>query len=371
MKKVLILLLALGLILAGCSQQKPVQTPPSKQTPTPKQTQKQTQIVIHGSGATFPLPQIMKWIHDFEATHPNIKVEYVGKGSGGGQNDFKEGLVDFACSDPPVNEKMWKEFEKRGQPLQFPMILGAVVVAFNVPGVDHLKLDGKTIADIFMGKIEYWDDPAIASQNPGVKLPHKKIIVIHRADSSGTTKIFTTYLCLVSEEFKEKVGSGKLVNWPVDKMGRGLAGKGNPGVVAILKQTPYSIAYTELAYALKEHLHVVAIKNKAGYYVMPNTTTIKAAFEQVKAFVPPPDEGYKENVAQFLNAPGKDSYPLVAFSHALVWKHYRDPNVAKAVKTFWSWVLTEGQKESHIVQGYVPLPKSVAEIGLKAVEQIS
>ena len=362
MKRASILLL-LAIVILGCAQHS---TPTSKPTPTGGKT-----VVIYGSGATFPLPQMQKWIADFEKTHPNVRVEYVGKGSGGGQNDFKQGLVEFACSDPPVSKGMWLQLEKRGQPLQFPMILGAVVVAYNVPGVKHLKLDGKTIADIFMGKIVYWDDPEIKAQNPYVDLPHKKIIVIHRADSSGTTKIFTTYLCLVSEEFKEKVGSGKLVNWPVDKTGRGLAGEGNPGVVAILKQTSYSIAYTELAYALKEHLNIVAIKNRDGYYVLPNDTTIKDAFRAVKAFVPPPDKGYEENVSQFLNAPGKDAYPLVAFSHALVWKHYANPSVAKAVKEFWTWVLTEGQKKEHIVQGYVSLPKDVAEIGLKAVQQIS
>lgn len=354
----LLILIATALIFAGCQQQ----------TTTPTTTPAKT-VKIYGSGATFPEPQIQKWISLYEKINPNVKIEYIGKGSGGGQNDFKEGLVDFAGTDPPVKEDLWKELEKKGQPLQFPIILGAVVVVYNVPGVDNLRLDGKTLADIFMGKIEYWDDPAIKSLNPNVNLPHEKIMVIHRSDSSGTTQIFTTYLCLVSDEFKEKVGSGKLVNWPVDNMGRGLGGKGNQGVVAILKQTPYSIAYTELAYALKEDLKMVALKNKAGNFVVANETTIKSAIKAVKAYIPDPEEGYKEDLKQFFNADGKDSYPIVAFSHILLWKSYPKEK-AKAIKDFFTWVLTEGQKSENIVQGYVGLPKDVAEIGLKAVQSI-
>ncbi len=366
-----LVLLILALLLCGCTQtQKPTTQPTQKTTTATTEMTTQTKVVrIYGSGATFPQPQVEKWISLYEKVNPNVKIEYVGKGSGGGQNDFKEGLVDFAMSDPPVKENLWKELEKKGQPLQFPIIIGAVVVVYNVPGVDNLRLDGKTLADIFMGKIEYWDDPAIKALNPNANLPHEKIIVVHRSDSSGTTKIFTTYLCLVSKEFEEKVGSGKLVNWPVDKVGRGLGGKGNAGVVAILKKTEYSIAYTELAYALKENLKMVALKNKAGNFVIANETTIKSAVSAVKAYIPSPEEGYKENIRQFLNAEGENSYPIVAFSHALVWKSYPKEK-AEAIKDFFTWVLTEGQKPENIVEGYVGLPKDVAEIGLKAVQSI-
>ncbi len=353
MKRTLIALMVIALALCGCAQKQKVES----------------KVKIYGSGATFPEPQIQKWISDYEKINPNVEIEYVGKGSGGGQNDFKEGLVDFAGTDPPVKEDLWKELEKKGQPLQFPEIVGAVVVVYNVPGVDNLRLDGKTLADIFMGKIEYWDDPAIRSLNPNANLPHEKIIVVHRTDSSGTTYIFTTYLSMVNEEFKEKVGSGKLVNWPVDNTGRGLGGKGNQGVVAILEQTKYSIAYTELSYALKENLKMVALKNKAGNFVVANETTIKSAVSAVKAYIPDPEEGYKEDIRQFLNADGKDSYPIVAFSHILLWKSYPKEK-AKAIKDFFTWVLTEGQKREHIVEGYVGLPKDVAEIGLKAVQSI-
>lgn len=356
-KKVVVLsLIGVGLLFLGCTQPK-----------TPTQTGQK--VIIYGSGATFPQPQIEKWIDEYEKINPNVRIEYQGKGSGAGQNDFEKGLVDFAGSDLPVKEDLWKKLEKRGQPLQFPEIVGAVVVVYNVPGVKNLRLDGKTLAKIFMGEIEYWDAPAIKYLNPQVDLPHKRIIVIHRADSSGTTQIFTTYLCLNSKEFEEKVGSGKLVNWPVDKLGRGLSGKGNAGVVAMLKQTKYSVAYTELAYALKENLKMVALKNKAGNFVIANETTIKSAVSAVKAFIPPPDQGYKEDLRQLLNADGKYSYPIVAFSHILVWKSY-PKDKAKAIKDFFTWVLTEGQKSEHIVEGYVGLPKDVAEVGLRAIQSI-
>ncbi len=346
MKKALLLII-ISIALLGCAQK--------------------TKVVITGSGSTFIQPQLEKWINCFMKTHPGVAIEYQGKGSGAGQADFEKGLVDFACSDPPLKKSLWMRLSKMGQPLQFPAIAGAVVVVYNVPGVKHLRLDGKTIADIFMGKIKYWDNPEIRALNPGVKLPHKLIIVVHRSDSSGTTKIFTTYLCLVSKEWREKVGAGKVVNWPVDRMGRGVGGKGNQGVVAALKSTPYSIGYTELAYAIKENLSIVEIKNRDGYFVMPNATTIKAALSRIINEIPPPYEGYKEDLAKMLNAPGKDSYPIVALSHIIVWKTYKDKKKEKAIREFVKWILTVGQEDKYIVPGYVGLPKALTEKLLKEV----
>ncbi len=332
-------------------------------------------ITLRTTGATFPQYQIQRWIKDFMKEYPNIKVEYEGGGSGHGQEMFLKGLTDIGRTDPPVKESTWKKFLATGdQPLQFPEIVGAVVVAFNVPGVNELKLDGETLARIFAGNIEYWDDPAIKWLNPGVKLPHRKIVVVHRSDSSGTTAIFTTYLSLVSPTFAEKVGSGKLVNWPVDRMGRGIGGKGNPGVVAALKSTKYSIAYTELAFSENENLNVVALKNKDGYFVLPTSENIKAALSGVKSYIPKPEEGYKEDLKQLLNAPGKNSYPIVAFTHFLIWKnvngkHYSREKV-EAIKKFIKWVLTEGQKPEHLEVGYVGLPAEIAKIGLDAVNSM-
>jgi len=179
---------------------------------------------------------------------------------------------------------------------------------------------------------------------------------------------------MVSEEWAKEVGSGKLVDWPVDKMGRGVGGKGNPGVINALKSTKYSIAYTELSYTIKNNLPAAAIENKEGKFVEPNTDTIKAAVAGVKANIPDPTEGYKEDTKQLLDAPGENAYPIVAFTHFLVWenkdhKHY-SPEEAKAIKDFLKWVLTEGQKPEYLAEGYVGLPEEVAKIGLKAVDMI-
>ncbi len=329
-----------------------------------KETQKE--VKIYGSGASFPAPQIDKWIHEFRKANPKIIVEYTSKGSGAGINDFKQKLVHFACSDPPVKESEWQELQKLGKPIQFPFVVGAIVVVYNLP-VEDLKLDGVTLARIFMGEIEFWDDEAIKSLNPDVKLPHEKIVVIHRSDSSGTTEIFTSYLSIVSEDFRKKVGAGKLVDWPVDKLGRGFGGKGNEGVSAMLRQTPNSIAYVELAYAIQEKLKTASLKNAEGYFVRADEKTISSAMLSSSSFIPDPKEGYKEDPKIFLNAKGKDSYPIVAFSHVLLWESYPNKEEEEAVKTFWKWVLTDGNK--HIISGYVPVPETVAKIALSSLEK--
>jgi phosphate transport system substrate-binding protein len=322
-------------------------------------------VTLIGSGATFPQPQLEKWIEEYMKVNPNVVIEYTGKGSGGGQNDFKQGLVDFACSDPPLKETLWNELKKKGQPLQFPIIVGAIVVAYNMPEVKELKLDGKILADIFMGKIEYWDDPKIKEQNPNANLPHEKIIVIHRSDSSGTTKIFTTYLSVVSEEWNSKVGAGKTVDWPVDKVGRGIGGKGNQGVATAIKQNRYSIGYIELAYALKEHFPMIALKNRDGNYVTATEETIKSAVSKVGVNIPSPYEGYKEDVKALMNAEGENSYPIVAFSHIIIWEQYNNKNKENAMKDFVKWILTEGQKDENVIEGYVGLPEQVSQKLLK------
>ncbi|WP_010478417.1 phosphate ABC transporter substrate-binding protein PstS [Thermococcus zilligii] len=362
----LVFLLAISVAVSGCITSK------SDSQTTTGSTKS---VTIRTTGATFPQYQVQKWIQIYMESNPNVIIEYEGGGSGHGQDAFLKGLTDIGRTDSPVTESTWKEFLKTGdQPLQFPIVVGANVVVYNIPGVDELKLDGETLAKIFLGEIEYWDDPAIKALNPDANLPHEKIIVIHRSDSSGTTAIFTTYLSLVSREWAEKVGAGKTVDWPVDKLGRGIGGNGNPGVVYALKQTKYSIAYTELSFAIEENLKMVALKNRDGYYVKPDENSIKAAVAAVKTYIPDPTEGYKENLTQLLNAPGKDSYPMVAFTHFLVWqnkggKHY-SPEKAKAIKDFLRWVLTEGQKSENIAPGYVGLPPEVAQIGLKAVDMI-
>jgi len=330
---------------------------------------------IRTTGATFPQYQVQKWITTYQKNHPHVKIEYEGGGSGHGQETFLQGLTQIGRSDPPVTKDVWDKFLSTGdQPLQFPEVVGGVVVSYNLPGIAHLNLSRDTLVGIFMGSIEYWDDYRIARDNAGVNLPHQKIIVVHRSDASGTTDIFTTYLSLINKTWANKVGSGKTVDWPTDNTGRGLAGNGNPGVVAILKQTRYSICYTELSYAINEKLPTVALENKDGNFVEPTDEAIRAAVYKVSSNIPSPNEGYKENICQLLNAPGNDSYPIVAFTHLLVWKNINGKHytreVAIAIKDFLKWVLTDGQKSENLAPGYVGLPKNVAEIGLKAVSQI-
>jgi len=394
LKKAIALILGILLVipvvsLSGCmgteekaqSQETttPTTSPQETTQPATKPTTAPKTITIRTSGATFPKYQIQKWIAEYQKINPNVKIEYEGGGSGKGQKDFLMGLTHIGRTDPPVKEEMWKKFLETGdQPLQFPEIVGAVVITYNVPEIgDHtLKLSRDVLADIFLGKIEYWDDERIKKLNPDVadKLPHEKIIVVHRSDSSGTTKIFTTFLSMISEEWAKEVGSGKLVDWPVDKVGRGVGGKGNSGVINTLQSTKYSIAYTELSYTIENNLPTAAIENKEGKFIKPDTDTIKAAVAGVKAYIPDPREGYKEKTEQLLDAPGENAYPIVAFTHFLVWeninhKHY-SPEEAKAIKDFLRWVLTEGQKPENLAEGYVGLPEEVAKIGLKAVDMI-
>jgi len=332
--------------------------------------------ILRTTGATFPQYQIQKWIDVYHESHPDVKIEYEGGGSGHGQDAFLNGLTQIGRSDPPVKEDTWNKFLGTGdQPLQFPEVVGAVVISYNVPGVSNLNLSKDAIVGIFIGDIEYWDNSIIKQSNPGVNLPHNKIIVIHRSDSSGTTSIFTTYLSVISDEWANKVGAGKTVEWPADSMGRGLAGKGNPGVVATLKQTDYGICYTELSFAIEENLPTASIENENGEYIKPTDQTIQAAVAGVKSYIPSPTEGYTENLEQLLNAPGNHSYPIVAFTHLLVWqnngcRHYSSDEAA-AIKDFLEWVLTEGQKPENMAPGYVGLPSEVTQIGLNAVNSIN
>jgi len=332
-------------------------------------------IIIRTTGATFPQYQMQTWISEYQKTHPGVKIEYNGGGSGYGQETFLEGLTDIGRTDPPVKKSTWDAFLKTGdKPLQFPEIVGAVVVSYNLPGIKTLNLSRDALAGIFMGTVAYWDNKAIQSTNPGVSLPHKKIVVIHRSDASGTTDIFTTYLSIINATWAEKVGAGKTVSWPVDSMGRGIGAKGNPGVVAALQQTEYSICYTELSFAMEENLTVVALENRDGRYVLPSTASIKAAVSAVAANIPQPGEGYKENLTQLLDGKGNTTYPIVAFTHILIWENINDRHYtaedARAIKAFLKWVLTDGQKDNNLAPGYVGLPESVAKIGLSAVDSI-
>ena len=329
-------------------------------------------VHIRGSGSTFLQLQLMAWITLFHKVHPSITIEYNGVGSGAGQQQFFEHLTDFCGSDPPLSHKTWLEY--KGRILQLPIVLGAVAVIYNIPGLGghRLRLDGKVLSMIYLGEIKYWDNDCIKRLNPGISslLPHARIIVVHRSDSSGTTEIFTYYLYRSSNGLWPERLVGKDIEWPVDRTGRGLGGKGNAGVVSIVKNTPYSIGYVELSYAIRYGLDIALLRNRAGYYVEPNTTTIITAGENAArtGLIPiDPTKDFSRELEAIVYSPGKLSYPITCFTHIIIWAKY-PPHKAAAIMDFLSWIISSGDK--YIIPGYAPLPGQVKEIIVKAVELI-
>ncbi|MDL5502115.1 MAG: phosphate ABC transporter substrate-binding protein PstS, partial [Candidatus Methanoperedens sp.] len=255
--KIILILILAGVLLAGCVSKQPAEVQPAQSTGIPAvQTAKApATVTLNGAGATFPYPLISKWSSEYNKIKPDVQINYQSVGSGAGIKQITERTVDFGASDAPLTEK---EFSNISGILQIPESIGAVVVAYNLPGIQTgVKLSGDVVADIFLGKIKKWNDPRIVSINSGIQLPDKDIIVAHRSDGSGTTFVFTDYLSAVSPDWRSTVGKGKSVNWPV-----GLGGKGNEGVAGLLSQNPYSIGYIELAYAKLQLISYAHIKNK-------------------------------------------------------------------------------------------------------------
>ena len=311
-------------------------------------------LLINGAGATFPAPIYQKWFSEYNQMHPDIKFNYQAIGSGGGIKQFSEGTVDFGASDAPMKDD---QIAKAPDVVHIPTVLGAVVVAYNAPGMKNLRFSGETLANIFLGKITKWNDPAIVADNPGVKLPDQSIVIARRSDGSGTNAIFTDYLSKVSPEFKSKVGSGTSVNWPV-----GLGGKGNDGVTALVKSTPGSIGYVELAYAIQQKLTIAELKNKDGNWVKPSIESTTAAAAGVEM---PAD--YRVSIT---NASGKDSYPIAGFTWLLVHKDNKDVAKGKAIVNFLRWALADGEKMATPLD-YAPLPREVQERVLKTVDTLT
>ncbi len=329
-------------------------------------------VRIRGSGSTFLQLQLMAWITVFHKIHPSITIEYNGIGSGAGQQQFFEHLTDFCGSDPPLSHETWLKY--RGQVLQLPIVLGAVAIIYNLPDLKgyKLRLNGRILSLIYLGNITYWDDERIKRLNPSISglLPHARIIVVHRSDSSGTTEIFTYYLYRSSNGLWPMRLVGKNIEWPVDKTGRGLGGKGNAGIVSIVMNTPYSIGYVELSYAIKYGLSVALLRNKAGYYVEPNITTIMMAGDNaVKTGLLPvsPLGDFSRELQAIVYSPGKLSYPITCFTHIFIWVGY-PPRKAEAIKDFLAWIIGSGDK--YIIPGYAPLPSPVKRIVAEAVELV-
>jgi phosphate transport system substrate-binding protein len=321
----------------------------------------QSALLINGAGATFPYPIYSKWFDVYHQKNPNIQFNYQSVGSGAGIKQVTEGTVDFGASDGPMNDEQMKAFQdKRGtQILHFPTVIGAAVPTYNIPGVTaSLNFTAEALAGIFLGKITKWNDPAIAGANSGVKLPANDIVVIHRSDGSGTTYMWTDYLSKVSDEWKSKVSKNTSVNWPV-----GLGGKGNEGVTGLVKQTPNTIGYVELIYALQNKIPYGTVKNAAGSFVKADVASVSAAAAAAAKDMP---ADFRVSIT---NAPGKSAYPISSFTWLLIPAKIQDTAKRDAIKGFLKWMLSDGQGYCEELS-YAKLPKEVVDKELKAINNI-
>jgi phosphate transport system substrate-binding protein len=302
---------------------------------------------INAAGATFPAPIYQKWFGEYHTLHPDIEINYQGVGSGAGVNQLTGGTVDFAASDFPLTNEQISKLKVKA--LHFPTVMGAVVLTYNIPGVgSDLKLASDVIADIYLAKITKWSDPRIMKDNPGVKLPNEDIVVVRRQDGSGTTFVFTDFLSKVSPEWKTKVGNAASVSWP----GQTLAGPQNPGVTGLVKQTPDSIGYVELAYARQNKMPYATVKNASGAWVKASLESVTAAAAGAAKNMP---DDFRVSI---VNQMGKDVYPISTFTWMLIPTQIPDAAKAKAIKAFLQWMLTDGQKDCASLD-YAPLPKAV------------
>jgi phosphate transport system substrate-binding protein len=311
---------------------------------------------INGAGATFPNPIYQQWFSEYKMAHPEVSINYQSLGSGAGIRQLTEGTVDFGASDMPMTDEQIKAMKVK--PLHFPTVLGADVLAYNIPGVSSgLKLTPEAIAGIFLGNIQKWNDARIASANPGVKLPGNEIEVVHRTDASGTTFVFTDYLSKVSAQWKSKVGASTAVSWPV-----GLGGKGNEGVAGTIKQTPNSIGYVELIYAVEQKMPYADVKNASGSFVKASFDSITAAAAAVKEM----PEDFRVSIT---NAAGPAVYPISSFTWLLLPSEIKDAAKKKALTEFLTWMLTTGQKDCAKLS-YAPLPASIIAKEQKQIAMI-
>jgi len=314
------------------------------------------QTTLNGAGATFPYPMYSKWFSDYNKLHPDVQINYQSIGSGGGIRQVLAGTVDFGASDGPMTD------EQLGQAkikiLHIPTVLGAVVPAYNIPGVTgEIKFTPEVLANIFLGKISNWNDPAIAKANPGVTFPNQTIIIIHRSDGSGTTYIFTDYLSKVSSEWANTVKKGTTVSWPL-----GLGGKGNEGVAGQIRQLQGSIGYVELIYAAQNNIAYGSVKNAAGNFVKASLEGVTEAAASVKTM--PAD--FRVSIT---NAPGKTEYPISSFTWLLIPVQAKDQKKGKILADFVDWMVTDGQKMTAQLT-YAPLPDTVVEKVKAAIKQI-
>ncbi len=319
------------------------------------------QVKLTGAGSTFDYPIFSKWFDTYHKA-TGVEINYASIGSGGGIRQVTEGTVDFGASDAPLTQEQKDAFEKaRGsEVVHIPIIMGGVAITYNLPSVGQgIKLDGETLADIYLGTITKWNDPKIVKMNPDKNLPNKAIIVAHRSDGSGTTFIFTSYLTKVSPEWAKKVGNSTAVNWPV-----GLGAKGTEGVAGIIAQTQGAIGYIELAYAKQNKLPYCLMKNKAGNYIDVNFNTVSDAAAGAAKNMP------EDLTAVITNSDGKNSYPICGFSWVVIPKDIKDRSHAEALIKFLKWGVTKGQDDATGLF-YAPLPKVVQKLDLEKLNTIT
>jgi len=345
-----IAMVTLLIVLGVCTL---VESPSAAPLPTPASA-----LLINGAGATFPYPIYSKWFDAYHKLHPDMEFNYQSIGSGGGIRQVLAGTVDFGATDGPMNDDQLKQ--AKTNILHFPTVLGAVVPAYNIPGVNQeLNFTPEALAGIFLGKITKWNDPAIAGPNKGVNLPDLDIIVVHRSDGSGTTYIWVDFLSKVSEEWKTKVGKNTSVNWPV-----GLGGKGNEGVAGLVKQQPGALGYVELIYAIQNNVSYGKVRNSAGVFMKASLASVTAAAAGAAKSMP---DDFRVSIT---DAPGKAVYPISSFTWLLVPDKIDDPVKKKAIVDFLHWMLKDGQELVESLN-YAKLPKEVVSKENKAISRVN
>lgn len=314
------------------------------------------QTTLNGAGATFPYPMYSKWFSEYNKLHPDVQINYQSIGSGGGIRQVLNGTVDFGASDGPMSDEQLAQAKTKI--LHIPTVLGAVVPAYNVPGISgEVKFTPEALAGIFLGKITNWNDPAITKVNPGVNFPNQPIIVIYRSDGSGTTFIFTDFLSKISKDWASSVGKGTSVHWQI-----GMGGKGNEGVAGQIRQLQGSIGYVELIYAVENKITYGSVRNATGNFVKATLDGVTEAAASVKTM--PAD--FRVSIT---NAPGKTAYPISSFTWLLIPAQAKDPKKGQIIADFLNWMVTDGQKMTNQLS-YAPLPQSVVEKVKAAIKQI-
>jgi len=314
------------------------------------------QTTLNGAGASFPNPIYSKWFSEYNKLHPDVQINYQSLGSGAGIRQVLSGTVDFGASDSPMTDEQLAQAKTKI--LHIPTVLGAVVPAYNLPGIGaEIKFTPEALAGIFLGKIQKWNDPALIQANPGVKFPDKPIVVIYRSEGSGTTFIFTDYLSKISQEWSNSVGKGASIKWPT-----GIGDKGNEGVAGQIRQLEGAIGYIELIYAVENKITYGSVKNAAGNFVKASLGGVTEAAASVKNM--PAD--FRVSIT---NAPGKTAYHISSFTWLLIPMQAKDPKKGKIIADFLDWMVTDGQKMTSQLS-YAPLPASVVEKVKAAIKQI-